>query len=159
MARKKRKLTKTQLKKLRQRIARKNFGIRRTKRKSRVRNKFTPLRRMARRRRTKTKKRYSRKGKFGGAMKYLAAGLYGALRARTSNALSPITQKIPLGDVADEAGMFAANWAVGKFVKAARPVTQAGMLIEAARIGEAVATGSIFGASNNGVGLGMPTIG
>lgn len=84
---------------------------------------------------------------FGSAMPYLGAGIYGAFRGRLSNALMPVTSKIPLGGISDEVGMFALLWAGKKFIGNKVPmvgdIARAGMLIEAARIGEAVALGQV----------------
>jgi hypothetical protein len=73
----------------------------------------------------------------------LPAMVYGGLRAKISNALAPITAKVPLGSVADEVvlgitGYMLAKKSKNKFLK------QAGMsmlIVESARAGEAVATG------------------
>lgn len=79
--------------------------------------------------------------------KALAAGLYGAVRARMSNFLAPYTAKIPAGVVSDEVGMVVALQLVKKFaLKRAgvlRDSATIGQAIEFARIGEAVATGRI----------------
>lgn len=75
------------------------------------------------------------------------AAIYGGVRAKMSQALSPLTSKIPLGEISDEVGMLGVNLAVGRFlgrkIPILRSITKAGMLIEAARIGEAVAMGQV----------------
>jgi len=94
--------------------------------------------------------------------KALSAALYGALRMRTSNMIAPYTSKIPLGNVADEAGMLLVTTLGKKFLfKRAgtmRDAMTAGQTIELARIGEAVASGSLginlFGGINNSGGNG-----
>lgn len=77
----------------------------------------------------------------------LGAGLYGAVRARVSNYLQQYTNKIPLGNVSDEVGMLAVNYVAGKYIGRKLPIVRdmakAGNMIEAARIGEAIATGSL----------------
>ena len=103
----------------------------------------------------KKNKKRSRKafGKYGA---YIGAGVYGGLRARMSNYLRPYTIKIPLGDISDEVGMIGACYLFKRFLGRKVPlVTQianAGMLIESARIGESVATGSIMGGSSSSGG-------
>lgn len=154
---KKKKLTKAQLKRLRQRIARQNFGKPKKRKRKSSSIKSTPIRRMARRRKKKTRR-------VSSAMKPLAiftsAGIYGALREKISNALNPVTSKIPLGSIGDEVGLLAVAHFLGKKVRPLRKVSQAAMFIESARIGEAIADGSAFGASSGGVGsAGVPTIG
>lgn len=125
---------------------------------------------MAKRKRTASGKRYkktSRKGSslsFGGAGKLLGAGLYGAGREYLSNAIAPFTSKIPLGSVSDEVGMIAALWAGKKFLGRRVPlvndVANAGMLIEASRIGATLASGGFsFGATSSGGSSGFRTIG
>jgi len=79
--------------------------------------------------------------------KALAAGIYGAGRARLSNLLAPFTSRIPLGNVGDEVGMVVGLQLLKKFAfkKAGvlREAATAGQAIEFARIGEAVASGNI----------------
>jgi len=109
------------------------------------------------------RKQGSFRGSMGGMTPYLAAGVYGAGRARLSNALAPFTSRIPFGGIADEVGLFATAWAAKKFLGNRVPfvsdVARAAMLIEAARMGEAIATGQVgFGTStsssqNGGVSL------
>lgn len=77
----------------------------------------------------------------------LSAGAYGAVREKISNALMPVTSKIPLGNIADEVTLFGAGYLLQKNVrnKLVKEIAQAGMVVEAARIGEA--------AINNEIGL------
>ena len=98
----------------------------------------------------KRKKRsYRRSGKIvSGVMgTLLGAAVYGGLRARLSNMVSPLTAKIPLGNIADEVAMlgvgYGAKKLVGHKVPLVKQIANAGMLIEAARIGEATATGQL----------------
>jgi len=127
---------------------------------------------------TKSKKRYSKPKRIKSRVRYmpkkkrsrsrksaaifgintgkaLAAGLYGAVRARMSNFLAPYTAKIPAGVVSDEVGMVVALQLVKKFAlkKAGvlRDSATIGQAIEFARIGEAVATGRI------NLGIAAPT--
>jgi len=79
--------------------------------------------------------------------KMLAAGLYGAARARISGFIAPYTARIPAGAVTDEVGMVLALYAAKKFLfkKAGvlREAASVGQSIEFARMGEAVATGQL----------------
>lgn len=109
----------------------------------------------------KKKKKSSRRSsnKMAGMAKYVGAGVYGALRERLSTALDPISQKVPLGAIADEATMLGALYlgdkVIGRKVPLVRDVAKAGMLIEAARIGETLARGQLnFGFSSQGGGNG-----
>lgn len=107
--------------------------------------------------RTMAKRRYKPKRKtskkrgtsiFGiNTMKALSAMLYGGIRSRTSNLIAPYTARIPLGNVADEAGMLAVA-TIGKkflFKKAGivRDALTAGQTIELARLGEAASKGQL----------------
>jgi hypothetical protein len=110
------------------------------------------------------RKRYRSSGgggfKLGGMTPFLGAALYGAFRERISTALQPITGKLPFGEYADEVGMFITLWAAKRFignkVPMVRDVANAGMLIEAARVGSGLASG--MGATSSNSGL-VPTLG
>ena len=149
-----RKLSKAALKKKRQAIARKNFGI--SKKRSKTLIKSTRGKSMAKRKtRRATRKSMSILGI--NTAKALAAGLYGAVRARTSNTIAPYTSRIPLGNVSDEAGMLLVSTLAKKYlVKRSgvlRDALTAGQTIELARIGEAIASGNLgigLGGSSNG---------
>jgi len=100
----------------------------------------------------KRRRGFSR-GRKGGILtgavgKLLGAGVYGALRERISNALAPLTSKLPFGDYADEAGILIAAFAVNKFIPKAKIITEPAMVIEAARIGAGLASGIGTGAAN-----------
>lgn len=96
----------------------------------------------------------------------VAGGTYGALREKVSMLISPVTSKIPIaGNLSDEIGMFALSYVLNKNVrnKLIKDVSAAGMLIEAARMGDAVVSGQVNGLFN-GVGSGSapvygPTLG
>jgi len=113
-----------------------------------------------RRKMAKKKKSYTRKTRstFMGVniKRALASAVYGGLRAKTSNYLKPYTDKLPFGNVSDEAGMIIASMLAKKFVGRKIPfaseLTKAAMDIEFARIGEAISTGDIggFGSSTSG---------
>jgi hypothetical protein len=83
----------------------------------------------------------------------IGGGAYGAIRAKLSSALDPITSKIPLGGISDEVGLFVLHYFINKNVKnkLVKDVTFAGMAVEAARIGEAVISGSVLSSSTSGV--------
>ena len=71
--------------------------------------------------------------------------IYGAARGRVSNYLAPYTAKIPLGSIADEVGMGILCYFVAKKTGAGmlRNVALKGLVIENARIGDAVASGAV----------------
>lgn len=74
------------------------------------------------------------------------AMLYGALREKASMALDPLLSRIPMGSIADEVGMGIASYLVAKKGKGMiKKVGLAGLTIESARLGEAVASGGFSG--------------
>jgi hypothetical protein len=116
------------------------------------------------RRRTKTtsrgafmakRKSYSRKSSgYSGMIGTLAgAAAYGAVRSKLSNALKPMTDKIPLGNISDEVaiGVLAilAKKTIGKKMPIVHKVADAALVVEAARIGEAAMTGQLGGMSTS----------
>jgi hypothetical protein len=58
-----------------------------------------------------------------------------------------------LGGISDEVGLFVLHYFINKNVKnkLVKDVTFAGMAVEAARIGEAVISGSVLSSSTSGV--------
>jgi len=98
----------------------------------------------------RTRKRSSSMFGLGGIA--IGAIAYGAIRQKMSNALIPITAKVPLGSVADEATMLISLILTKKFIGRSVPlvsqICSAGQYIELSRIGEEIASGSInFGGS------------
>ena len=100
-------------------------------------------------RRKKVKRRSKRSMNILGinTAKALSAAIYGGFRGRTSARIAPLTAKLPLGNVADEAGMLILT-TLGKkylFKKAGtiRDALTAGQTIELARLGEAVMSGGL----------------
>lgn len=98
--------------------------------------------------RRSTKRTRSRRRSSGGAynlknfgMKAGAGGLYGAGREYVSAKMEPwVTNMVgSLGGYADEAGMLAASYLLGKQFPKARKVTDAAAYIEGARIGQKLA--------------------
>jgi len=84
----------------------------------------------------------------------VGAMAYGAIRERMSMALDPVTQRVPFGQYADEAVMITANYLVasGKVpfvnrVPMIKQIAKAGLMIEAARLGEQITRG--FLSTNN----------
>lgn len=115
---------------------------------------------MAKKRYTRKKRSSRRTETFKPMAVLVSAGAYGALRSRISTLLSPVTSKIPLGNIGDEVGIFfLANYL--KKQKTLKPFAKAAMYIEAARIGEAVITGEAFGnmASGSASNGGFATLG
>lgn len=97
-------------------------------------------------------------GMLGGSTgTLLGAGLYGAARAKVAEFVSPVTSKIPIGgSLADNIGMLGTAWAAKKFLGRKVPmitqVANAAMLVEAAQIGQEIASGQAFGGSNSSGG-------
>lgn len=85
------------------------------------------------------------------ALFQLDAMLYGAVRQKASDAIAPVTSKIPLGGVADEVGMALLCWGVAKYAGKGMlgNVARKGLVIENARVGEAIAQGGLGLISNS----------
>jgi hypothetical protein len=93
--------------------------------------------------RNRHKKSYSRKG-INPMKLIVGAVIYGAVREKASNALTPLTSKIPLGNIADEAVLGTAGFIAAKKGKGIiKDIGTAALLIESARVGEAIATNSL----------------
>lgn len=158
MAKKKRKVsqaTRERLRKMRQK-----FGLGEYKNQSfkKTSTKFRKVSPMARRRTKRSRKASSSFLKPTTIL--VSSGIYGAMRAKVSGLLAPFTSKIPLGDVADEAGMFALAYLLSKKTSGTfKQVGQMGMAVEAARLGEAVISGSVFGSTASNGGMGSATLG
>jgi len=75
----------------------------------------------------------------------LGGGIYGAVRQKASDALAPITSKIPLGNLSDEALLFGLGYLVHKKVsnKIVKDIALSAMAVESARMGEAIITGQV----------------
>lgn len=100
----------------------------------------------------KSARRHSRRssGLLGDTTGLLGAAAYGALRAPIAKAMDPISSKLPIvGSLADNIVMLGACMLGKKFVGNKVPMGQsifkAGMLIEAAQIGQEIASGQAFG--------------
>jgi hypothetical protein len=117
--------------------------------------------RSARRSFFKVKRHSSRGGSTMGLVgTVLGAGVYGALRSRLSTAITPITNNLPFGNIADEIALgglaVILKKTVGKRMPMLNPVLNGAIAIEAARIGDAIASGqvSMSGSGNSGYLLG-----
>lgn len=95
----------------------------------------------------------------------IGGAAYGAFRSKLSDALVPITSKIPLGSIADEATLFVLGYLAHRNVrdKTLRSIAMSAMAVEAALIGKAMADGTAFASSSNGgatsSSFGVPTLG
>lgn len=107
---------------------------------------------MPRRRKSRRSFRRMSSGGLKPMQVLIGGGIYGAVRSKLSNLLAPITSKVPLGTIGDEAVLFVAAQQLGKRMrdKTIKSVASAAMAVEAARIGEAMIDGSAFGTSSNG---------
>jgi hypothetical protein len=108
---------------------------------------------MARRRKSfKTRSYGKATGILGVALPAMA---YGAVREKISTAITPYTNKIPLGNISDEVGMgilaILAKRTIGKKAPFVAKIADAALVIESARIGEAVIKGNVMNttSSNN----------
>lgn len=98
------------------------------------------------------KKRYSKRRSFSGSSfsgslmsTIVPAMAYGAVREKLSDALSPVTAKVPMGNIADEVVLLGAAYFINKRnLMGLGKVAHAGMIIESARIGEALISGVAF---------------
>lgn len=77
--------------------------------------------------------------------KMVGGALYGAARGTVSSFLTPITSKLPLGNYADEVGMLGLSYyaAKGKLGSQFKEIGTAGLYIESAVIGNALAKGGL----------------
>lgn len=73
----------------------------------------------------------------------LGGMLYGGIRARVSNALTPITSKLPFGDLTDEVAMGVLSYALAKGKipilnkwDLTKKIGVGGLIVESARVGE-----------------------
>lgn len=104
-------------------------------------------------RRKKSGSRASKKSRSKGSRqmlglgKYVGAAIYGGVREKLSDALVPVTSKIPLGNLSDEAGMIGVLFLAKKFaggkVPLVKDIADAGLLIESARVGATIASGQL----------------
>lgn len=112
------------------------------------------FKRTVRRARASPVAKYRRRSSSGSGKENLIntamyAAAYGGVRERISNFLAPYTSKVPLGTIGDEVvlggvGYFLAKKSKNKMLKG---IGRAALVIEAARVGEAIADGSAFGTS------------
>ena len=77
----------------------------------------------------------------------LGAAAYGAFREKISNALAPVTSKVPLGNISDEVVLgglaIVLKRTIGKRMPLINPILQGAIVIESARIGEAMINGQV----------------
>ena len=84
-------------------------------------------------------------GKFGNL---LAAAAYGAVRGKISNALAPVAARVPAGEISDEVVMMGVNLLAEKALPAQfREAARQGQAIEAARLGDFLASRGLQGLS------------
>ena len=90
------------------------------------------------------------------------AGAYGAGRSYLATLMSPLSAKIPFGAIADEIVLMTTLGLTRKFVKnpMVNKICTVGMYIEAAQIGQAIASGqvSMSTTSSNGNGALIATV-
>jgi len=104
---------------------------------------------MAKRRKSRSRSGFKSFAKRGGvgnsaALLQVDAMAYGALRSYASDLLKPVTSMIPLGTLSDEVGMAALNYFVAKNTSGmARNIAMKGLVIENARVGEALVQGGL----------------
>jgi hypothetical protein len=82
----------------------------------------------------------------GEATMSLVAGsaIYGAIRQKASDMLAPVTAKLPLGNISDEVVLGTAGYLLAKKTSGLpRQIGKAALVIEAARVGEAIMTGQV----------------
>lgn len=143
MARKKRKQNISSAERARRRRqARINFGL------SRSKTKRGGSRTLARKRRVRRRSSSSSRKSL---MKVaVAAGIYGVGRSFLSSFIEPVTSKLPLGSIADEAGMAGLSYiAARKGRGVVKQAGEAGLVIEFSRIGQALVDGSAFATASS----------
>jgi len=89
-------------------------------------------------------RRYGKRSSIGGInlMGMATAAGYGWGRGKIHGLLAPLTAKIPAGQYAENVAAVGAAWALGKFVPAAKPITNTVMLLEAYDAGQKMSGGS-----------------
>lgn len=77
--------------------------------------------------------------------KMIGGALYGAARGTVSTFITPVTSKLPLGQFADEVGMLGLSYyaAKGKLGSQFKEIGTAGLYIESAVLGNALARGGL----------------
>lgn len=118
-----------------------------TSRSRKATTKLKTTRKVAKKRKAPTKRKQQFK-LFGiNVGKAAIPVIYGAIRSRVSNLLAPITAKVPLGTISDEATMYTAQTLAKKYlVKGKGPVRDvltAGQNIELAMVGSEIANGNV----------------
>jgi len=78
----------------------------------------------------------SRSSKLGSVAPYLMSAGYGALRAKASQMLQPLTSKLPLGNYAEEGSLILASWGIGKLMPRAKAYLRPVAMIESFKIGQ-----------------------
>jgi len=86
----------------------------------------------------------------------IGAMIYGAARQKVSNALIPVTSKIPLGAYTDEAVLGGLAWYGSKKIKnkTLKAILRAALVVEAARVGQRVINTQTATTNNNTVTIG-----
>jgi len=94
-------------------------------------------------------KRRSSKGLSSVKLIQFDSMIYGALRGYTSDLLQPITNNIPLGNISDEIVMGGVNYLLAKNTSGMiKNIALKGLVIENARLGEAIISGGLGGFLN-----------
>lgn len=112
-----------------------------------AKNKPSKVVKVAKKRRfAKVKRFYGKhKSNFGLVGEILGAGVYGAIRSKAADSLKPVTDKLPLGNISDEVLLGATaillKKTLGRKMPMLNPVLNGAIIIESARIGEAVVNG------------------
>jgi len=94
------------------------------------------------------KKKGRSKSKSGSSVKMIQfdSMAYGAVRGQIANLITPVTNMIPMGDIADELGMGLVCYFAAKNMNGmVRDVAIKGLVIENARLGEALLGGLLSG--------------
>lgn len=100
------------------------------------------------------RKNYSKRAGVSPEGLILPSMAYGAVRSKASDALRPISNMVPLGGVADEIVLGGLAYLGAKKLnnKMAKDFCRAALVVESARLGEAVLNGGVFGTSSGGSG-------
>jgi len=105
-----------------------------------------------------SRKRSSTGSDFNITKTVFPAILYGGVRAKISQMLTPLTQSIPLGVIADEVALGAGAYFIGKRSKGfVRSFLHDALIIESGRIGENIVLGGLGSLTPNQTqGTGFP---
>lgn len=94
---------------------------------------------------------------YGSVGIFLGGAAYGYIREYANGLIKPLTDKIPMGDAADNIALGLAAYFTKKYVKnpMVHQVCNAALAVEGAMLGQEIKSGNILGTSTNGTKGGL----